>query len=275
MIKLIAFDLDGTALHNHAELSERNRRAMEQAAEQGIHIVPATGRVKNFIPPCLTELPFIRYAITSNGGAVWDLHNDRLICGNCIPTDAAIRVQQVLEEYPIYIEHYIDGGAVVRQGDLEIASSYFGIPKEKLYFLTKNYRFADDLTSFLRETNAAPEKINLMFLPQGMQDELLAKLKALPDIALTYSNVDSIEINAASCHKGTAIRSLADVLGLDISETMAVGDNGNDLEMLRTAGFSVVVGNGIEEAKAAADAVVAPCEKDGFAEAIELALKQN
>ena len=66
-IKLIAFDLDGTTLHGFAELSERNRRAMEKANDAGILVVPATGRVRNFIPPCLTELPFIRYAITSNG----------------------------------------------------------------------------------------------------------------------------------------------------------------------------------------------------------------
>ena len=46
-------------------------------------------------------------------------------------------------------------------------------------------------------------------------------------------------------------------------------DNGNDLGMLKAAGFAAVVGNGIEEAKAIADAVVAPCIEDGFAEAVE------
>jgi len=50
---------------------------------------------------------------------------------------------------------------------------------------------------------------------------------------------------------------------------MAAGDNGNDLGMLKAAGFAAVVGNGIEEAKAIADAVVAPCIEDGFAEAVE------
>ena len=72
-VRLVAFDLDGTTLHGHAQLSARNRQAMERASAAGVLLVPATGRVKNFIPPCLTELPFIRYAITSNGGAVWDL----------------------------------------------------------------------------------------------------------------------------------------------------------------------------------------------------------
>ncbi|WP_455014263.1 HAD family hydrolase, partial [Hominenteromicrobium sp.] len=91
-IRLVAFDLDGTTLHGHAALSDRNRQAMEQAAAAGILMVPATGRVKNFIPPCLTALPFIRYAITSNGGAVWDLHENKLVCGDRIPTETALRV---------------------------------------------------------------------------------------------------------------------------------------------------------------------------------------
>ena len=84
-IKLIAFDLDGTTLHGFAELSERNRRAMEKANDADILVVPATGRVRNFIPPCLTELPFIRYAITSNGGAVWDILENKVLCTDLIP----------------------------------------------------------------------------------------------------------------------------------------------------------------------------------------------
>lgn len=59
------------------------------------------------------------------------------------------------------------------------------------------------------------------------------------------------------------------MLGLDPAAAMAVGDNGNDIGMLRAAGFAAVVGNGIDAAKKLADAVVAPCAEDGFAEAVE------
>lgn len=268
MIRLIAFDLDGTALNGPASLSAGNEAAMRAAAERGIYIVPATGRVKNFIPPCLTDLPYVRYAITSNGGAVWDIREDRLVCANRISTEAALRVQKILDAYPVYVEHYIDGGAVSREGDLSIAESYFGIPKEKLYFLTKDYTFTEDFSALLRETGAQPEKINIMFLPPEIQSELLGKLKADPGVSLTYSNVDNIEINAADCDKGTALLQLAAFLGVKREETMALGDNGNDLGMLRAAGFAAVVASGIEAAKAEADAIVAPCLEDGVAEAI-------
>lgn len=268
MIRLIAFDLDGTALSGHASLSPGNEAAMREAAARGIHIVPATGRVRDFIPPCLTDLPFVRYAITSNGGAVWDLRERRLLCRNLMSTETALGVQKLLDGYPVYVEQYIDGGAIVRRGDLPLAESYFGIPKEKLYFLTKDYTFADDLAALLKETRAEPEKINIMFLPPKIQSELLGRLRALPDISLTYSNVDNIEINAANCDKGTALLQLAEALGIDPKDTMALGDNGNDIGMLRAAGFSAVVANGIDAAKDEADAVVAACQDDGIAEAI-------
>ena len=268
-IRLVAFDLDGTTLHVHAELSARNRQAVEKASEAGVWMVPATGRVKNFIPPCLTELPSIRYAITSNGGAVWDLREDKLVCANWIPTETALAVQRIFDDYELYVEYYVNGRGVTRRDNPDKAKTVFGFPEDKFYFITKDYTFVDSLSDYLTETGAQPEKINMMFIPENVREEILARLQQLDGIELTYSNVDNIEINAKDCNKGTGLRMLCDALGLDPAATMAVGDNGNDLGMLRAAGFAAVVGNGIPAAKAEADAVVAPCLEDGFAEAVE------
>ena len=250
-VRLVAFDLDGTTLHGHAQLSARNRQAMERASAAGVLLVPATGRVKNFIPPCLTELPFIRYAITSNGGAVWDLREDRLLCSDLIPTETAMQVQRIFDDYPLYVEYYVNGSGVTRRGDPEKAGTL------------------SSLSGYLRETGAEPEKINMMFIPEKVREAVLLRLRALDGIEITYSNVDNIEINRRGCNKGTALVSLCAALGLDPAETMAVGDNGNDLGMLRAAGLAAVVGNGIPAVKALADVVVAPCADDGFAEAVE------
>ncbi len=268
-IRLVAFDLDGTTLHGHAELSARNRLAMERAHAENILLVPATGRVKNFIPPCIAQLPFVRYAITSNGGAVWDLRADKLVCGNRIPTETALAVQRIFDDYPLYVEYYVNGRGVTRRGDPDKAKTVYGLPEKLFYFLTKEYTFVDSLSGYLRETGAEPEKINMMFIPEHVRDEVLRRLREIDGIEITYSNVDNIEINRKGCDKGSALHALCGALGLDPAATMAVGDNGNDIGMLRAAGFAAVVGNGIEAAKALADAVVAPCVEDGFAEAVE------
>lgn len=268
-IRLVAFDLDGTTLRGHAELSERNRWAMEKAHAEGILVVPATGRVRNFIPPCLSELPFIRYAITSNGGAVWDLHENKFLCGNRIPTETALEVQRIFDDYELYVEYYVNGCGVTRRGDPDRAKTVYGLPEKLFYFLTKAYVFVDSLSGYLRESGAEPEKINMMFIPERVRAEVLTRLRKIDGIEITYSNVDNIEINNKGCDKGTALTALCGALGMDPAATMAVGDNGNDLGMLRAAGFAAVVGNGIPTAKAEADAVVAPCAEDGFAEAVE------
>lgn len=200
---------------------------------------------------------------------MWDIPENKVLCTDLIPTETALEVQKIFDDYELYVEYYVHGRGVTKRGNPDKARTVFGFPEEKYYFLTKDYTFTDNLSAYLKETHAEPEKINMMFIPESVRPEILARLQKLNGIELTFSNVDNIEINKKGCDKGTALHSLCKVLGIDPKNTMAAGDNGNDLGMLKAAGFAAVVGNGIEEAKAIADAVVAPCIEDGFAEAVE------
>ena len=143
-IRLVAFDLDGTTVQSGSVLSARNREAIRAAAEKGVLMVPATGRVKEFLPTALTEMPEIRYAMTSNGAAVWDLHTGELLCGDLISVEAALNAQKVFEKYNLYIEYYVNGKAVALTGSPERARENGDFPKEKHHFLTKNYTYVDD-----------------------------------------------------------------------------------------------------------------------------------
>lgn len=268
-IRMIAFDLDGTTLQRGNLLSERNRQAMEKAAEAGVYVVPSTGRIVSFLPSCLTELPGIRYAITSNGAAVWDMQENRRICANLIDPETTLRVAQIAAEYKIYMELYVNGRSITRRGDPEKAGSVFGFPPEKLFFTKKDYVFVDDFAAYIRDENVHPEKINFMYVPEDIRDAFYARLQALGTLEITYSNVDNFELNAKGCDKGTGLLAFCTVLGMDPAETMAIGDNGNDLGMLREAGLAVAVDNAIDAVKAVCDVVVADYREDGFAEAVE------
>ena len=72
-VRLIAFDLDGTTLVRHQFISEANQRALREAARRGMALVPASGRMKDFLPQEITSLPGVRYAITANGACVYEL----------------------------------------------------------------------------------------------------------------------------------------------------------------------------------------------------------
>ena len=72
-IRLIALDLDGTLLDDQKRLPENNIEALAECARRGIQVVPTTGRPADGIPKELRSIPGVRYAITTNGGAVADL----------------------------------------------------------------------------------------------------------------------------------------------------------------------------------------------------------
>ena len=72
-IKLIALDLDQTALRTDKSLSGRNRKALLSAIEAGIHVVIASGRSFGSLPSQVLEIPGIEYAVTSNGSAIYRL----------------------------------------------------------------------------------------------------------------------------------------------------------------------------------------------------------
>ena len=99
-IALLAFDLDGTTIPQHQYLPQENRLALEDAAAQGILLVPASGRMKDFLPLEIISLPGVRYAITANGAAVYDLREDKPVYQRLIPNEKARQVQALLHAMP-------------------------------------------------------------------------------------------------------------------------------------------------------------------------------
>lgn len=269
-VKLLAFDLDGTTITEHKYLSRENREALIKAGKQGVVLVPATGRMKAFLPSAVTELPGVRYAITCNGASVYDLQLDTPVYQKLIPNEKAKQVQKVLEDYDIYVEYYSHGEATTRQGYPELSKTHFGFPPSKWHFVDgKKYSLCGDFLKMLEDTGMCPEKINLPYLKESVRQELWGRLAALGGLKLTSSIPDNIEINDAKADKGGGVQALARRLKIGREEIMAIGDNGNDITMLKCAGYSVAVADGSQEALAAARYVTAaPHWQNALAEAI-------
>ena len=125
------------------------------------------------------------------------------------------------------------------------------------------------LGGHLQESGLQPEKINLPYLPTpALRQEVWQRLEALGGLVLTSSIPDNIEVNAQGADKGSALRALAERLGIPREKVMALGDNGNDVTMLQYAGVSVAMGDGSPEAKAAARFLTAPHDQNGLAQAV-------
>ena len=111
--KIIALDLDGTLLDSAKNLSARNMAALEKAATRDTLIVPTTGRFFGMMPPCIRDLPFVRYAITINGAQAYDRVTDSAIVQEEIPLATALALMETLDRYDVIYDCYQIGRAHV------------------------------------------------------------------------------------------------------------------------------------------------------------------
>ena len=109
--KLIALDLDGTLLLPDKSMSPRNRAALDAAAEKGIFIVPATGRLFIGLPEFIRSLPYLRYAITVNGAQVYDAAEDRVLCRAELPAADALALYDEMRALNLGYDVYMDDRA--------------------------------------------------------------------------------------------------------------------------------------------------------------------
>ena len=147
------------------------------------------------------------------------------------------------------------------------------MPPATREFIRSTTIAVEDLAAYLEENKLGVEKMTLNFYPleDGTfkdRERVKQLLDANPQVTYLSGGFANLEITKTGTTKGTGLRVLADTLGISITETMAVGDTGNDLDIIKTAGIGVAMGNAIEEVKKAADFVTASNEEDGVAYAI-------
>lgn len=265
-IKLVALDMDGTTLdNNHITVSRKNRSAILQAIAQGVAVVPATGRSLAELPSSVRRIPGVRYAITSNGASVTDLLSGVSLYKNLIAPETAAGIFETVGRFSAYGELYHQGRAYMQRGSMSGLMRAFH-PLKLCYFLSRRKR-VENLADFVRQTANPVEKIEILPFSREDQAQLLTALRDLP-VSITTSGMNSIEITNREVNKGSALAFLCGLLHMEARQTMAVGDNGNDREMLEWAGISVAVENADEEIKRLADFVTKPNVQSGVAAAL-------
>ena len=267
-IRLIALDLDGTLLNSDKQLTQQNAQALACAAARGIEIVPTTGRFFSGMPEIIRSLPYLHYAITINGAAVYDVRYDADIARAEIPLPLAVEIMRYLDTLPVIYDCYMNNWGWMTRA-MQLRADAFA-PDEHYLRMIRNLRTpVDDLKSYLLETGRDVQKIQLFLTDPALRLTLLRQLGGqFEGLCVSSSVPNNIEINSTDANKGEALRKLAAHLGLDISRTMAIGDGLNDLSMLRAAGVGVAMENACPEAKQAADYVTGSCDESGVAAAI-------
>ena len=276
-IKIIALDLDGTLLDSEKRLSEVNRAALERAAARGILIVPTTGRFFGMMPPAVRDLPFVRYAITINGAQVYDRETDTALVRDEIPLDMALAIMETLDRYDVIYDCYRQNWGWMTAALQDKAADY-ATNEHYLKMVREFRRPVPELKRHLRATAAEGDVQKVMLFARntqvsGLSSQVLDAIRLevaakFPEIKVTSSTWNNIELNVRSAHKGNALRRFAEHLGLGLANCMAFGDGMNDFTMVAQAGLGVAMANAEPEVKRVAKWVAPSNDEDGVAAGI-------
>ena len=277
LVRLAALDLDGTLLNRNNEVTLATRQAIARAVEHGVVVVPATGRPLASLPPVVAKLPGIRYAITSNGAAVWDLGSDPLgavysryanaaerqtseptcLLRRLMPVETARAAFDLFMEYPGSMGVFWNGYSVKDQASVDFAAARWARLHSTEARQPNDGRFlvVRDLGEWMSRHAHEVEKFCMFFHSVKEAQQYLPRFTAIEGVEVVQGSPDNIEVTAAGVNKGESLLALADHLGIPREATLAVGDSENDRAMLEKAGVAAVMANGMEHIRKLADIV--------------------
>ena len=277
-VRIVALDLDGTLLDSQKRLSAANRDALARAAAKGVLIVPTTGRFFGMMPPAVRDLPFVRYAITINGAQVYDRETDTALVRDEIPLDMALGVMELLDRYDVIYDCYRQNWGWMTAALQDKAADY-ATNEHYLGMVREFRRPVPELKAHLRATAGEGDVQKIMLFARNTQvsglssqvlDAIRLELAAkFPEINVTASTWNNLELNIKSAHKGNALRRFAEHLGHKLENCMAFRDGMNDFTMVEAAGLGIAMANAEPEVKRVAKDVTLSNDEDGVAKGID------
>lgn len=277
-MKFFVTDLDGTLLDEIDGMSKYNEDALWRMKEAGYKIVIASGRPYHSIKD-LGLLKYDPYVISLNGSLVYDKNGSilydnplTLAQGNsllsyCKERDLLCNIFTNKEMYSIIPSNFI-------RLLYELAKQRAQNEDELIENMQMHYQMFATLPHYDEEVHARivnKEETIYKFEVCHSDQTILTQLEQDMDASLFVSGSwpTNREITVAGVNKGNALLELCKATDTRIADTIAIGDNRNDIEMLQLAGLSIAMGNADDEIKQYADKTTSTCPEHGVAMVIE------
>ncbi len=266
--KAICFDLDHTLLMPDKSISPKTRKNLLYLMDQGIRMIPNTGRAFHSLPESVLDIPGIEYVIVSNGAAIYHLPSQKTIFRLNLKEDFADRLFTFLDQKGEYVtyECFVEGQAYTSRAYYNDPAD-FGIPGdvEKKY-VQSTRKPVPDIQEYIRNHAGVLDALDVIVLPPE-RDRILGEINgAFHDIYVTASVPHLIEISHEDSGKHKAMQTLMNTLGIPLDQVIAFGDGDNDSEMLSLAGLGVAVSNASPQCKEAADLIIGESRNEAIAD---------
>lgn len=258
MIKMIATDIDGTILSWSGIFSPRVVDCIHKLTESGIKVVLVTGRMHSSTYPIAEKLNLKTPVVSYQGGLVKDFDNNILYQTQLNSTYAKEIIKWAKEKHA-HINLYLNDQLYVEK-DCETIRRYV-----KGKFVDYNVCSFDDLK--IKDVN------KILAIDYNDADRVSLWVEELskkyPDLYIVKSTPYFCEIGSKDAKKSSGVEFLRKMWGFKKEEVLTIGDQNNDIELLKSGGIAVAMGNASDELKSYADYITDTVENDGFVKAVE------
>ena len=258
MIKMVATDIDGTIVRWDTGFSDNVKKCIKKMCADGIKVVLVTGRMHCATTPIALELRLTTPIVSYQGGLIKDFSGKTLYQEN-LPDDYAKKIIKWARKNNVHLNLYLDDKLYVEK-DNDFVKRYTDGK-----FVTYNVCSFDDLEIHNVNKLLAIDYTNADRVT-GWVEELH---KTYPDLYIVKSTPYFCEIGSPNAKKSRGVEFLAGEWGIKQDEILTIGDQDNDIELLKAGGIKVAMGNATPELKACADFITDTVENDGFVKAME------
>ena len=267
-VKLLALDLDGTALRSNNTLSPTVAAAIEAAAESGLEIVAASGRPFRSMPDSVLSLKGVNYVISSNGAAIHDKTGARI--HETLMNEAdVLQLLDITQDVDLIWEAFTRGETCTDNRYLADPVK-FGCSPAYIGYVKSSRSGSDDMRGFICQNRRVLDSVEYVCPDKTLREAVRAKIEAAASgLYITSSSANFVEFMDKNATKSNALQWLCRYLNIDRAHTAACGNADNDADMLAFAGQGAAVANASALCKAAADLIIPSNDSDGVASFIQ------
>lgn len=279
-MKLIALDLDGTTLNSKNEISEENIRMIKKAQEKGHIVMILSGRAPESINVELAKYD-LKCPIAANNGTV--VYADgKLLELTSLDLSQNQRIALALDKEFMPYKIATNKGVFAPKnwsGRLEKVLSSGRVPQE--YLQDQNFKkftnapeklgqaLFNEFEEIINIKELSVQKYMILGLDPEQKERARSYFETIEDTYVTASSIFNLEVMNVNGNKGNGLKVMASYFNIPLEDTIAIGDEDNDIPAFKAAGLGIAMGNAMEETKKHSDVVTLSNDEDGVAYAIK------
>ena len=265
---LIASDIDGTLNNKARRLVDRNYKAIHRYIDEcGGNFTLASGRIPDSMRKHFKRLNIADgKAIVINGAGIYDFAKEEMIWSDPLNEHCIDMVRKSIEKYPFLAFQVISDKVV-----------YLFRPTPSARILAENAQYP---IKYFYNFDKIPKENWYKVIYTGFPTEMKMVARFIESMSKTtenlmFSSAWSYEMVNEDTNKGKAVLKLAEMLGVDMENTAAIGDYFNDYEMLKQVGLPACCGQALKGMKEISKLVTCHCNEGAVADLIEYIIQNG